>query len=102
MNKEQLLNQRAKLEVYIDLNVCPEKACGLCDNVLLEFYDDYGDDVFRSWFNFSGSVTFPVEGTYKEYCNNSTKHDRRTRYGKLRLSLAKHWLQHVLTELEGL
>ena len=54
------------------------------------------------WFNFSGSVVFPVEGGSNNYHNNRHKHDRRTTYGKLRLSLAKHCLQHVLTELEGL
>jgi hypothetical protein len=99
MNKEQLLEQKEKLEDYINLGVCPEKDYGLCDNVLLEFYD-YWDDVFRSWFNFSGSVAFPIEGGHDNYNNNKRKHDRRTRYGVLRLSLAKHCLQHVLNELE--
>ena len=101
MNKEKLFYQKAKLEAYINFNVCPKKARGLCDNVLSPYV--YWNDVFRSWFWFSGSTGFPVEGDSRAYTDkNNKKHDRTTRYGKLRLSLAKHCLQHVLTELREL
>tara|TARA_R110000744_G_scaffold216854_3_gene335568 strand:- start:582 stop:944 length:363 start_codon:yes stop_codon:yes gene_type:complete len=106
MNNAQLIQQRAMLEVYIDLNVRPEESFGLCDNVLMESYgekhEDYWDDVFRSWPCFAGSVAYPVEGNSRAYANNTNQHDRRTKYGKLRLSLAKHCLEHVMNELKEL
>jgi hypothetical protein len=102
MNKEQLENQVIKLTAYIDLNVCLNKDWGLCQNVLTDsrWMDTYWDDVFKSWYCFKDCVVYPIEGNQRAYDNNDNKHDRRTTYGKLRLSLAKYCLQHVLNELE--
>ena len=91
MNKEQLLlKQKVKLEKYINSGVCPETDWGLCDNVLLEdFHYVFWEPVFVGWPEFSGFVIYPIEGGFNNYHNNRHKHDRRTEYGKLRLSLAK-------------
>ena len=103
MNKRQLLKQKAMLEAYINLNVCHEESFGLCDNVLINSEDYwYWYNVFRSWSCFEGSLIYAVEGNRRAYDNNDSKHDRRTKYGKRRLSLAKHCLKHVLTELKEL
>jgi hypothetical protein len=103
MNAHQLLQQAGMLEAYIKTGKCRDKGEGLCDNVLMDnYYFDLWDEVFRTWPEFSGSVAFPIEGSYDVYSCNHNKHDRRTKYGKLRLSLAKHCLQHVMNELEGL
>jgi hypothetical protein len=56
--------------------------------------------VFETWTSFKGRYDYPVEGNCRAYGNNDQKHDRRTKYGKLRLSLAKHCLEYVMNELE--
>jgi hypothetical protein len=97
MNK-QLLKQKEMLKAYINTGECYYKDVGLCDNVLIDTLD--WDEVFETWPSFSGEYRYPVEGTCYGYCNNDQKHDRRTKYGKLRLSLAKHCLEYILKELE--
>ena len=96
MNIEQLKEQASGLEDYINNGIVPKKDWGLCDNVL---YDYFPDSIFSTWEHFSGSYAFPIEGDFAEYYRNDRKHDRRTKYGKLRLSLAKHCLEWTLTEL---
>jgi hypothetical protein len=70
---------------------------GLCCNVI------HGDLCvyrhFESWEHFSGRYLYPVEGTADEYIDNLRKNDRRTKYGKLRLDLAKHLLKELKKEL---
>jgi hypothetical protein len=98
----QLLKQKEMLEAYIKTGECRDKRQGLCDNVLIDnHYFDYWDAAFKTWPPFNGSLAFPIEGHSSLYATNDRKHDRRTKYGKLRLSLAKHCLQHVMNELEN-
>ena len=94
----QLLKQKEMLKAYINTGKCYEKDFGLCDNVLIDTLDWV--EVFETWPSFSGRYAYPVEGNARAYCNNDQKHDRRTKYGKLRLSLAKHCLEYVMTELK--
>ena len=96
MNTEQLKEQAKKLEDYINNDVVPDDNCGLCDNVLHCMCPGVS---FSTWEHFSGSYAFPIEGNYEEYVYNDRKHDRRTKYGKLRLSFAKHCLEWTLTQL---
>lgn len=106
--KAQLLEQVAMLERYIKDGSCNDNSRGLCDNVLLDFEEStvyfYWTDVFGSWSQFrdDSNSTFPIEGDWLNYHENDLKHDRRTIWGNLRLSLAKHCLEHtqkVLAEL---
>jgi hypothetical protein len=100
MNAHQLLKQAGMLEDYIKTGKCMDKHHGLCDNVLIEtHYFDYWDALFETWPSFSGSLAYPIEGDSSKYATNNRKHDRRTKYGKLRLSLAKHCLEYVMNEL---
>ncbi len=69
---------------------------GLCDNVLHDDLCVY--DQFESWEHFSGVYSYPVEGSSEEYTDNDKKHDHRTKYGKLRLDLAKHLLKELKKE----
>ena len=80
MNRIQLVKQALMLEDYINTGACEERDFGLCWNVLLDGH-------------------YPIEGDVRAYANNHQKHDRRTTYGKLRLSLAKHCLEYVMNEL---
>ena len=97
MNKLDLAEQVNKLEDYINNGTMLENHGGLCMNVL----DDYFPVrvVFTTWEHFKGSYAFPVEGCTIQYVDNKRKHDRRTKYGKLRLSLAKHCLEWTLIQL---
>ena len=97
MNTEQLKEQANSLEDYINNKVVDSEGSGLCDNVLHPDFRFYG--VFDTWEHFSGSLAFPVEGSIGMYISNKRKHDRRTKYGKLRLSLAKHCLEWTLSRL---
>jgi hypothetical protein len=101
MNAHQLLKQAGMLEAYIKTGERYEKDFGLCGNVLM---DTWGDviwfDMFATWPPFSGNYIYPIEGSGSKYINNDRKHDRRTKYGKLRLSLAKHCLEYVMNELK--
>ncbi len=97
MNTEQLKEQANSLEDYINNKVVDSEGLGLCDNVLHSAFSPY--DVFDTWEHFSGSFAIPIEGTMDMYANNFNKHDRRTKYGKLRLSLAKHCLEWTLSRL---
>jgi hypothetical protein len=100
MYKHQLLKQAGMLEAYIKTGKCKDKRRGLCHNVLMENGDyDYWDEAFRAWTEFRGSIAYPVEGHSSRYETNVEKHDRRTKYGKLRLSLAKHCLEYVMNKL---
>ena len=96
MNTEQLKEQASRLEDYINKGVVPKEEWGLCRNVLGAYFPDH---VFTTWEHSSGSYTYPIEGYYEEFAYNGRKHDRRTKYGKLRLSLAKHCLEWTLTQL---
>jgi hypothetical protein len=98
----QLLKQKEMLKAYINTGKCYEKDFGLCDNVLIDTLGLNGTwlELFETWPSFSGKYAYPVEGNCRAYCNNDQKHDRRTKYGKLRLSLAKHCLEYILKELE--
>jgi hypothetical protein len=101
MNAHQLLKQAGMLEAYIKTGECMDKRDGLCGNVLIENADlDYWDAAFLTWSEFSISLAFPIEGHSSKYVTNYRKHDRRTKYGKLRLSLAKHCLEYVMNELK--
>ena len=97
MNTEQLKEQANSLEDYINNKVVDWEGSGLCDNVLHSAF--LSCEVFNTWEHFSGSFAFAVEQTPYLYANNFNKHDRRTKYGKLRLSLAKHCLEWTLTQL---
>ena len=96
MNTEQLKEQANSLEDYINNKVVDLEGSGLCDNVLHSAFNPCG--VFNTWKHFSGSLSFPVEQNAYIY-HNQRKHDRRTKYGKLRLSLAKHCLEWTLSRL---
>jgi hypothetical protein len=98
MNAHQLLKQAGMLEDYIKDGTRPEDDCGLCDNVLIG-HDNF-DSVFQSWEHYKGSIAWVIEGDGLTYLHNHSKHDRRTKYGKLRLSLAKHCLEYVMNELK--
>ncbi len=99
MNRVALAKQVGMLKAYIQAGTVTDQRWGLCDNVLLA--DFPVKVVFESWehYTLERGYAFPVEDTPCEYLSNSRKHDRRTKYGKLRLSLAKHCLQWTLTEL---
>ena len=99
MSRFDLQEQANKLEDYINNGTVPEKRWGLCMNVLNDSFPE--SVVFNTWVHFSGSYAFPVEGCTMQYENNERKHDRRTKYGKLRLSLAKHCLEWTLIQLRG-
>ena len=92
-----LAEQANKLEDYINNKVVDSEGSGLCDNVLDLNFPYH--NVFNTWEHFNGSWSFPVEKVAYEYSSNERKHDRRTKYGKLRLSLAKHCLEWTLTQL---
>ena len=99
MNRLELAEQANTLEAYIQHGTVIEPDWGLCDNVLL--YNFPTRVVFESWEHWAiqESYAFPIENTGFDYSFNERKHDRRTKYGKLRLSLAKHCLQWTLKEL---
>jgi hypothetical protein len=97
MNAHQLLKQAGMLEDYIKTGECDRPWCGLCDNVLME--DFPLELVFKRWEYYKDTVAWVIEASYDEYRCNHSKHDRRTKYGKLRLSLAKHCLEYVMNEL---
>ena len=96
MNTEQLKEQANSLEDYINNKVVDSERSGLCHSVLHSGFPFY--TVFNTWEHFSGSLAFPVEQNAYIY-HNQRKHDRRTKYGKLRLSLAKHCLEWTLSRL---
>jgi hypothetical protein len=98
MNAHQLLKQAGMLEGYIKDGTRPEDDLGLCDNVLVWNFPI--DLVFKSWMHYRGPLGWVIEGSYDVYRYNHSKHDRRTKYGKLRLSLAKHCLEYVMNELK--
>ena len=98
MNKTQLERQIVMLTAYIDLNVCGSESHGLCDNVLVGNFPI--DLVFKSWMHYKGTIAWVIEGGSWPYYDNERKHDRRTKYGKLRLSLAEHCLEYVMNELK--
>ena len=98
MNTEQLKEQAERLEDYIDGGTVKEKGWGLCGNVLLDNFPSY--DVFPSWELYSGEWDYPVGTAYDDYKRTVSKHDRRTTYGKQRLSLAKHCLAWCEKELK--
>ena len=97
MNRQVLQWQIESLEAYIKYGATVyTEMSGLCCNVLrIEF----PSCVFETWSEFSGHIIFPVEGSCVAYSDNRKKHDRRTKYGKLRLSLAKHCLEWSINEL---
>lgn len=64
---------------------------GLCDAVLGE---DFDQDVVAAWAG-NRCPIFPIEGGWEVYHENTRKHDRRTKYGRMRLELAKFCLQWV-------
>ena len=97
MNTKQLKEQANKLEDYINNGTVTEKDWGLCSNAL--HVDIPNCALFSTWEHFSGSYASPIEGNIIAYIDNDRKHDRRTKYGKLRLSLAKHCLEWTLTQL---
>ena len=99
MNRIQLVKQALMLEDYINTGACPNRDWGLCWNVLMDGHYSYWDGAFLAWTEFSGSFSYPIEGNARAFDNNDQKHDRRTTYGKLRLSLAKHCLEYVMNEL---
>jgi hypothetical protein len=98
MNAHQLLKQAGMLEAYIKTGKCDEKDFGLCENVL--YYGFPNMEAFKSWPPFNGNYVYPIEGDSTAFNANDRKHDRRTKYGKLRLSLAKHCLEYVMNELK--
>jgi hypothetical protein len=103
MNAHQLLKQIEMLEVYIRAGIVRyENHAGLCDNVLLPWVVSgiRWRDVFPAWASYNGNCVYPIEGGSTAYIDNGRKHDRRTKYGKLRLSLAKHCLEYVMNELK--
>ena len=70
---------------------------GLCGNVIDDHVDTY--EHFESWEHFSGSPNYPVEGNGTDYDNTThRRNDRRTKFGKLRLDLAKHLLKELKRE----
>jgi hypothetical protein len=101
MNAHQLLKQAGMLEDYIKTGECKRKDWGLCANVLLLGLELDWRAMFESWPSYSGYYIFPIEGDSFTYNRNEDKHDRRTKYGKLRLSLAKHCLEYVMNELRA-
>jgi hypothetical protein len=106
MNRnEQLLEQVAMLKRYIKDGSCPNKEFGLCNNVLISFDDGFDfdwDTVFGSWPECSNNLCFPIEGNWSDYHENNLKHDRRTIWGKRRLSLSKHCLEYTQKKLAEL
>jgi len=85
------------LKAYIDGKFKSEEtkvSYGLCYNVIVGI--DVVD-IFRTWPNYSGNDSYPIEGSCGEYfvCG-ATRHDVTTIYGKLRMELAKY----TLAELE--
>ena len=98
MNTEDLLKQIALLTAYINNKVVEEQTWGLCNNVLLDNFPS--PRVFASWELFSGDYAFPVGNGHSDYSSTVNMHDRRTKYGKLRLSLAKHCLAWCEKELK--
>jgi hypothetical protein len=98
MNAHQLLKQAEMLEAYIKTGECRDRSHGLCDNVLMRRFPI--DLVFQRWEHYNRTIAWVVEGNSYYYYNNLKKHDRRTKYGKLRLSLAKHCLEYVMNELK--
>ena len=76
---------------------------GLCQGCELNLVDiRVANKMFASWDEFSGCIAYPVKSPEKDgpfvfyvLCHNM--HDRRTKYGKARLSLAKHCLKYLQT-----
>ncbi len=95
--KQTIIN----LEKYIAGTFMPShplKICyGLCDNVIEEGFNKVLlKSYFKSWKHFSGNCIFPVEGNFVRYQEHSrTRHYLNTKYGKLRLDLAKHILNEL-------
>ena len=72
---------------------------GLCDNVLRENLDVH--ELIMNWEENNTYFTcFPIEEDSETYMANHKKHNRRTKYGKKRLRLAKYLLINLQKELE--
>tara|TARA_R110000851_G_scaffold314905_1_gene477128 strand:+ start:206 stop:508 length:303 start_codon:yes stop_codon:yes gene_type:complete len=97
MNRQELVKQIVRLEAYIEHGTVRDKDLGLCCNVLTH---NFPIRVFKTWAGYSGSLAYPLEGGSWAYCGSRIKHDRSTKYGKLRLSLAKHCLEWSIKELK--
>ncbi len=100
-DKALLVTAVENLEKYTSGNFKPtdrKKNWGLCNYILP--YDLDCDKYFRTWNKFSGSCTFPVEGSQYEYQRfRLTRHNVNTCYGQLRMELAIHVLKEIKAEL---
>jgi len=97
MNTAQLKEQANSLAAYINNKVVKNQSWGLCNNVLLGNFP--ACDVFPSWELYSGDCTYPVGNGEYDYTWANGMHNRSTKYGIQRLSLAKHCLEWTLTQL---
>ena len=100
LTKIRRLTTIRNLKNYITGKFIPlpsKRDYGLCDNVICEGW--HASTYFETWKHFSGCPIFPVEGCQKAYDNSSNRrNDRRTKFGKLRLDLAKHLLKELKKE----
>lgn len=90
------------LEQYIAGKFKPRVSAidyGLCDNVIHEELCVHKH--FKTWEHFSGCCVCPIEGNMIKYMFNHRKNDRRTKYGKLRLNLAKHLLKELKKDVSN-
>ena len=98
---DQAQKQIDLLVSYIKDGTCEEQEWGLCGNVLL---DDFDTECFKKWPLFSGNRLIPIEGGFALYHSTEAelnRHNRKHKYGRLRLKLAEFCLKVVLEQVNG-
>ena len=98
--EDQAQKQINMLVAYIQHGTVKEPLWGLCQNVLL---DDFYKLAFDDWEHFSGYYAYPIQldtDAYMASYNQDNRHNRRTKYGRLRLDLAEHCLAKILQQVE--
>lgn len=96
-----LLQIQGNLIQYIKGNIRYSNL-GMCANVSITVDTEMVElprDVLSGFVGAAESRVFPIEGDFKGYVQNRRKHDRRTKYGKLRLVMAKHCLNWVESQI---
>ena len=99
--EKQAQKQIDLLVSYIKDGTCESQEWGLCYNVLLY---DFNTECFKQWPSFSGNWLTPIEGTWLEYIEEEAmlnRHNRKHKYGRLRLELAEFCLKVVLEQVNG-
>ena len=99
--EDQAQKQIDLLVSYIKDGICKDKEWGLCYNVLIF---DFNIECFKKWPSFPGNVNYPIEDAWKEYNKEEAKlnrHNRKHKYGRLRLELAEFCLKAVLEQVNG-